>query len=237
MKSITLLSIITLLLTVSAAAPATNNDKKQILIQNQCGYTLQVGYQTNDEERGSKIELAAGKSHTLPVDSNWAGRVWAREGCQVHQCDIAGAKNPASLAEFKLNNNNNIDYYDVSLVDGFNLPVRIEPQMINGLDELIKLDARHCRRSECTNLPTCPDKLQEKDEKGKVVACSSSCSKFGDDEFCCTGKFNTAETCTISDYATIIKNVCPDSYSYAFDDATSVYGCRANSYQIVFCPK
>lgn len=235
MKPCSLLFILTLF-SVTNAAPAADN--KQVLILNQCNTTLQVGYQTNDGARGSTVELAIGQTHTLPVISNWAGRVWAREGCQVHKCDIAGAANPASLAEFKLNNNQkDIDYYDVSFVDGYNLPMRIEPQMINGLDELIKLDARHCRRSECTNLPTCPKDLQVLDKDGRFVACNSACSKYNEEKYCCTGKYNTAKACTSNHYANTIKGVCPDSYSYAFDDATSVYGCKASAYQIVFCPK
>ncbi|KAI9273898.1 THO complex subunit 1 transcription elongation factor-domain-containing protein [Helicostylum pulchrum] len=213
-------------------------DKKQMIISNQCGTTLQVGYQTNDDPRGLTFELSNNGSYTLPVSLNWAGRIWARESCDVLACDIASAENPASLAEFKLNNNNDdIDYYDVSFVDGFNLPVRIEPVIIHGLDEIVQLDSKHCRRSECTSLPTCHDDLQEVDDLGNFVACNSACSRYGDDEYCCTGEFNSAETCTSNHYAKTIKDICPDSYSYAFDDATSVYGCRANSYKIVFCPQ
>jgi hypothetical protein len=33
---------------------------------------------------------------------------------------------PASLAEFTLSASDGLDYYDVSLVDGYNLPVRID---------------------------------------------------------------------------------------------------------------
>lgn len=220
---------------VVLAAPA--NDKKQIIILNSCDKKLEVGYQTNDVARGTIIQIEAGKSHTLPVASNWAGRVWAREDCKVHDCDIAGASNPASLAEFKLSSNKDIDYYDVSLVDGYNLPMQIEPQMINGLDSLVKLDPKHCRISECTNLPKCPKDLQAVDAQGKFVACNSACSKYQTDEFCCTGSHSTADTCTTNHYASTVKNACPNSYSYAFDDATSVYGCKANAYQIVFCPK
>ncbi|KAI8989436.1 THO complex subunit 1 transcription elongation factor-domain-containing protein [Pilobolus umbonatus] len=220
----------------------TYSDQKQIIIHNHCKHGLQVGYQTNDEPRGRLVSLGVRGSYQLSVTSTWAGRVWARKTCNFldSSCDIAGSDQPASLAEFRLypiSSNMNIDYYDVSFVDGFNLPVRIMPDVINGLDELAILDKKHCRPSECTKLPRCPKELQMVDENGRFVACKSACSLYRSDEFCCTGAYNSAKTCGSNHYARKIKKACPDSYSYAFDDATSVYGCRAEVYSVVFCPK
>ncbi|CEP18145.1 hypothetical protein [Parasitella parasitica] len=223
--------------TVVHAAPSVSPNSKHINILNKCGHKLEIGYQTNDEPRGHIVPLQDGQTHTLTIQANWGGRIWARENCNVHSCDIAGAENPASLAEFKLSSIlEDIDYYDVSFVDGYNYPIRIEPQIIKGLDQLVKLDKRHCRPSECTSLPTCPLDLQSLNGVGKFVACESACSKYGDDKYCCTGAFNTAGTCTSNHYAQRIKAQCPEAYSYAFDDATSVYGCKAAAYQVIFCP-
>lgn len=232
------LLISSLLLLSSSIHAAPSSDKKKIHILNQCGHSLQIGHQTNNDDRGNIIHLDAENTYELNVKSDWAGRIWARESCEgVDQCDKAGVDNPASLAEFKLSyTDTDIDYYDVSFVDGFNFPVRIEPQMIGGTDAVVKQDTKHCRRSECTTLPTCPNDLRLLDDAGKFIACESACSKYGKDEFCCTGPHGSANTCTSNHYANEIKKICPDSYSYAFDDATSVYGCRANAYQVVFCP-
>ncbi|GLJ41589.1 hypothetical protein SUGI_0860580 [Cryptomeria japonica] len=41
-------------------------------------------------------------------------------------CQVSGAV-PATLAEYTLNGNGNMDFYDVSLVDGFNIPLSINP--------------------------------------------------------------------------------------------------------------
>lgn len=230
------LFLIPILLPMTILAAPTN--KKEMVISNECGKTLQVGYQTNDDPRGLTFELSDNATYVLPVSMDWAGRVWARESCEVLACDIASADNPASLAEFKLANDpDQIDYYDVSFVDGYNLPVRIEPIMTQQqVDDPNNLESKHCRISECTSLPVCDQDLQEVDSLGNFVACNSACSRYGDDKYCCRGEFNSAETCTSNNYAQTIKDICPDSYSYAFDDATSVYGCLSNAYKIVFCP-
>lgn len=220
------------ILFVIPAVFAALNDTREINILNQCGHALQIGFQTNDKARGEIFQLDSNAHHLASVKNTWAGRIWARESCDVHDCGLAGASNPASLAEFKLALD--MDYYDVSFVDGYNFPISIEPLLKD--DNVVKLDDKHCRKSACGQLPTCPKDLQAKNANGKVVACESACSKYGSDQYCCTGEYSTSETCTSNHYAKEVKKMCPDSYSYAFDDATSVYGCKASSYKVVFCP-
>jgi Thaumatin family len=72
--------------------------------------------------------------------SGWSGRFWGRSGCSFDssgrgscstgdcgsgeiECKGAGAAPPATLIEFTLDGSDNKDFYDVSLVDGYNLPV------------------------------------------------------------------------------------------------------------------
>ena len=78
---------------------------------------------------------------TVNVADGWAGRVWARTGCnfdgsgQGHcatgdcgdklECNGAGGVPPVTLAEITLNGAGGKDFYDVSLVDGFNVPVQV----------------------------------------------------------------------------------------------------------------
>lgn len=89
---------------------------------------------------GGQISSLPGKSRSISVPDGWkAGRIWARTGCNgqfncetgncgnSEQCSGRGGEPPASLAEFTLNGNGGQDYYDVSLVDGYNLPVSISP--------------------------------------------------------------------------------------------------------------
>jgi hypothetical protein len=44
------------------------------------------------------------------------------------QCAGSGAKPPATLAKFTLNGADGLDFYDVSLVDGYNLPMLVLPK-------------------------------------------------------------------------------------------------------------
>lgn len=84
-------------------------------------------------------------SVTFSVPDNWqAGRIWGRRDCNFStnpgpnscldggcngglECDPSTGTGvpPATLAEFSLNQSGGLDYYDVSLVDGYNLPMSI----------------------------------------------------------------------------------------------------------------
>lgn len=76
----------------------------------------------------------------------------------------------------------------------------------------------------------------EETSGGGVVACKSACGAFGLAEYCCSGEFANPTTCRPSFYSTIFKRACPTAYSYAFDDGTSTFTCKASDYSIVFCP-
>ncbi|KAI7906379.1 THO complex subunit 1 transcription elongation factor-domain-containing protein [Cokeromyces recurvatus] len=238
-----LLILYMFVLFANAVRFSTTKEMKKINIFNHCQHTLQIGYQMNLEPEGRTIELNANKTYPLFVEPTWAGRLWARENCDTHKCELAGATNPASLAEFRFSSitttntdSSDIDYYDVSFVDGYNFPLSIRPRIVYGLDRLVKLDNKHCRKSECLHLPNCPSDLQTFDKLGKFVACESACSRYGTDTYCCTGRYNTSATCTSNYYARQVKNMCPFTYSYAFDDANSVYACKTNEYDVIFCP-
>ncbi|KAL1931589.1 hypothetical protein VTP01DRAFT_9732 [Rhizomucor pusillus] len=42
--------------------------------------------------------------------------------------------------------------------------------------------------------------------------------------------------CKASEYADKFKSGCKDAYSYAYDDKTSTFGCKAHKYTVTFCP-
>ena len=67
--------------------------------------------------------------------------------------------------------------------------------------------------------------------------CLSACSKYGDSAFCCTGKHGSAKKCGPNYYSQAAKRICPDAYSYAFDDSKSTFAVPMGSgFEVVFCP-
>ena len=83
----------------------------------------------------------------------------------------------------------------VSLVDGFNIPMRVD-------------NNKGCHVADCSvDLnPKCPAALRgPKDKSGKVAGCKSACvAGLGDaanNPNCCTGSHNTAKTCPPSGVA------------------------------------
>ncbi|GJQ98499.1 thaumatin-like protein 1 [Tanacetum coccineum] len=192
------------------------------------------------------FELSPGESRSFQASPGWSGRFWGRTGCSFDangqgscktgdcgsnqiSCNGAGAIPPATLAEFTIGSgsgtgSNPLDFYDVSLVDGYNLPMAIDATGGTGA----------CGSTGCvTDLNRmCPSELKAADGQ----ACKSACEAFGNAEYCCSGSFGSPDTCRPSVYSETFKSACPRSYSYAYDDATSTFTCTSADYTITFCP-
>jgi len=68
--------------------------------------------------------------------------------------------------------------------------------------------------------------------------CYSACSKWNEDRYCCAGSYNGPAKCKPSYYSIQAKKVCPDAYSYAYDDQTSTFVLpEGGGFEVVFCPK
>ncbi|KAF8410430.1 hypothetical protein HHK36_002959 [Tetracentron sinense] len=210
---------------------------------NRCDYTVWPGILANAGGPGldsTGFELTKGNSRSFQAPTGWSGRFWGRTGCNFDgsgqgscatgdcgsgqiECNGAGAAPPATLAEFTLGSGSQ-DFYDVSLVDGYNLPMIVEGSGGSGT----------CAPTGCvTDLNRkCPTELSV----GAREACKSACEAFGTPEYCCSGAYNTPTTCRPSVYSEMFKSACPRSYSYAYDDATSTFTCTGADYTITFCP-
>jgi len=193
--------------------------------------------------------LRPGHSVTITVPNHWNGRFWGRTGCVFHagrghcatgdcdgkfQCPGYGSI-PATLAEYNLDAWDNLDFYDVSMVDGSNLPMYIYPTSGQASKKVSK---NGCVSAGCTKPVACPSALKI-DYRGKYVACESACAKLGGDQYCCRGKWAPRARCNPAkwpvNYAAVFKRAEPYAYSYVDDDATSVYVCTGRcNYQIVF---
>ena len=179
-------------------------------------------------------------------------------------------------------------FYDISLVDGYNLPVGIisllgtsgnstltdiPPNLTNpicvGTAALLAAagaaDAANFGTNSTYPIPLaddvshsqverwCPWDLQlnppkkpgdgvypypdDNIQRPSFQPCYSACAKFGKPEYCCTGDHDSPSKCKPSQYSTQAKQVCPDAYSYAFDDQTSTFIIPSGGgFEVVFCP-
>ncbi|XP_077224682.1 pathogenesis-related protein 5-like [Tasmannia lanceolata] len=216
------------------------------ILQNSCDFTIWPGTITangpiNLAEGG--FTLQPGEFRILNAPPGWSGRFWARTNCNFHvsgtgrcttgDCGLltctGGAVPPVTLAEFTLNGADGNDFYDVSLVDGYNVGILITPTGGTG----------SCQIPGCQSdlNESCPPELQIVDlYSGNVVGCKSACEAFKTDAYCCTGDHGLASTCSPTHYSQIFKQACPKAYSYAYDDATSMCTCSGTDYNILFCP-
>ncbi|KAF8673518.1 thaumatin-like protein [Rhizoctonia solani] len=233
-------------------------------VYNACPFTiwpaiftdLSVGSAVPAIENGWEAPAYSKRSFNVP--DNWkVGRIWGRTQCDfsktpagINSCLTGGCNGglvcdgrtgvglpPVTFAEFTLGDTGGSDFTDVSLVDGFNLPMRIS-------------NTGGCGAAECTvNLnKDCPGALRGPlDSNGSVASCKSAClaqlSPPSDSSSCCTGGFAKPSTCPPSgvEYYSYFKNACPKSYVYVYDESsgTALWTCPSSKkadYTVTFCP-
>ncbi|KAI1114744.1 thaumatin family protein [Nemania sp. NC0429] len=288
--------------------PLTKRDRAiPLIITNNCPDTLWPGIasQAGDAPELHGFELAPGKTRNLTVGPTWAGRVWGRTNCTVGgdsaACQtgdclgrlncIYGGSAPATLAEFNLAGGatGRQTFYDISLVDGYNLPLGIvyhpagntsfvppnasnptciatagflsAPPSGSGLTytnatypmpyqaTLTNRDLADWCPWDLQALP--PDRPSDgvylypdsDDDVGGVQRpvfdpCMSACASGHRPRDCCTGPYHDPDVCTPGPYSRYAKIVCPDAYSFAFDDRTSTFIVPAGGgWEVVFCPE
>nr|GMC58695.1 osmotin-like protein [Ipomoea batatas]GME08591.1 osmotin-like protein [Ipomoea batatas] len=218
-----------LLLTLFTSSSAVNFE-----VRNNCPYTVWAAA----TPVGGGQRLDNGQSWNINVPRGTAmARIWGRRNCNfdgsgrgscetgdcngVLQCTGWG-KAPNTLAEFALNQFNNLDFFDISNVDGFNIPMSFAPT---------RPGADKCHAISCTAdiVAQCPGPLRV------AGGCNNPCTTFGGQQYCCT---DNNIPCNPTDYSRFFKNLCPDAFSYPKDDATSQFACPGDStdYRVVFCP-
>lgn len=209
--------------------------QKQIHISNNCKDTVTVGVLTNGKSASSpeqSFDLTPGSSQTISKSEKWGGRVWGRHDCSGNGnkgCGVPGANNPASLAEFFFKGMAGKDFYDISLVDGYNLPMSINPEKGSSSNGKYSCGSPSCK------VPQCPSDYAIKDSSGNVVGCQTTCSKDNTDESCCRGAHDDPNKCKPDSHSENLKKACPDAYSFAYDDQTSTFECGVDKYEVKFC--
>jgi hypothetical protein len=196
--------------------------------------------------------LPAGQSVTISTPNNLNTRFWGRTGCTFNsagtghcqtgdcgglfQCKGWGTI-PATLAEVNFDAWKSLDFYDVSMVDGSNLPMYINiTKSSAGTKD--KISSNGCVAAGCTKPVDCPSAL-DVNADGKVVGCISACARLGGAQYCCQGPYAARSACNPAqwpvDYAAVFKTAEPYAYSYVDDDATSVFTCSGVcDYRITF---
>uniref|UniRef100_A0A0E0QTA2 Thaumatin-like protein n=1 Tax=Oryza rufipogon TaxID=4529 RepID=A0A0E0QTA2_ORYRU len=205
------------------------------------------------------FRLDPGQTAQLAAPAGWSGRIWARTGCVFDadgagvcqtgdcggrvECRGAGAAPPATLFEVTLGRGGGEDFYDVSLVDGYNLPVVAIPRAAaacNATGCMADLNRCKCTHERAPRRRHFAIAGADDDDVecggGGAIACRSACEAFGQDRYCCAGEYGTPAACRPTAYSAIFKTACPRAYSYAYDDSTSTFTCKAAyDYTIAFC--
>jgi len=188
--------------------------------------------------------LAPGQSLSVTVANNWGGRIWGRTGCTstaaghcaTGDCTSVceGANPPTTLGEFTFDAYAGMDFYDVSMVDGSNLPMWINISHTTTTDPV---SSSGCYKGVCTSDVDCPTAMRAT-SGGQVVGCKPPCAAFGGDTYCCRGAWAGRENCVPSkwpvDYTQVFKRAAPYAYSYAFDDGATMPCKGACYYKVTF---
>ncbi|TRO70678.1 hypothetical protein FKB34_17475, partial [Glycocaulis profundi] len=125
---------------------------------------------------------------------------------------------PNTVAEFALKQYADYDYFDISVIDGFNLPMQFSPNS-GGCTRGIKCAANINGQ--------CPAPLQTRG------GCNHPCTVTKRDKDCCSGQFQ--QNCQPTTLSNFFKNLCPDVRSYEADK-TSTFSCPSGTnYDVIFC--
>jgi hypothetical protein len=207
---------------------------RRLIIENHCAETIWTFALPKTTFPGSvPLQVDPGQSFAVGWPDKWSGRVWGRTACTGAPASLKCAQTGNdTLAEFTLTSGMASDWYDISLVDGFTLPLAIlqldapwtpsptyKPGGPLGEDGL-------CGSPVCAVnlLANCPASQQKKDAAGNVVTC-----------------VNGQNPGPIQQY---FKAGCPTSYSWPYDDPQSLFRCQdaaqnagagAKDYKVVYC--
>ncbi|XP_021816881.1 protein P21-like [Prunus avium] len=192
-------------------------------VRNQCHFTVWAA-----SNPGGGKQLLPGQTWSFDVNTvTYPARIWGRTECSFDEagrgkcliCDCGGllkcqesGQPPCTMAEYRPTLN--IDYLDISLVDGFNLPMEFSPT-----------------GGACAKGIRCAaDINRECPLEWRVSgACKNACFFNNAYDF---GRCNGPTS-----YSRFFKARCPDAYSYPYDDETAFFSCPGGTnYRVVFCP-
>ncbi|CAA0831537.1 Osmotin-like protein OSM34 [Striga hermonthica] len=198
-------------------------------ITNNCPYTIWPA-----SVPGGGRRLDPGQVWTLDFPTGpRRAQIWARTNCTFGpnsangtcltgdcdgrlECDSYGST-PRTLAEYGLNSFGHRDYYSVSVLEGFNVPVELAPTS-NGCARPVRCAAD--LSGQCPNGLRAPG------------GCNNPCTVYRTAEYCCH-----EGPCRPTELSRFFKERCRDAFTYPQDDPTGTFTCpEGTNYRVVFCP-
>ncbi|XP_041022283.1 thaumatin-like protein 1b [Juglans microcarpa x Juglans regia] len=231
-----------ILLTISSLSEAGSASFK---IVNNCRRTIWPGLLTSmtGQLPTTGFALKSGESKNISIPKPWTGRLWGRTHCvqdssgkftcltgdcgsEAIECG-GGPYPPVTMAEFSLENLGGMDFYDVSVVDGFNLPMLVEVKGPSGV-----CDTAGCLVDLNGACPMVLSVLAGEDGRvGEVVACRNGCGVEASSD-----PAAVASKCDRKLYSKIFRSACPRAYTNPYDDKIGTLVCTSAEYVVTFCP-
>ncbi|KAL9236695.1 hypothetical protein vseg_011331 [Gypsophila vaccaria] len=232
-----------------------SGEGRTLTITNSCNYTVWPSIFTTGEASISKVDsgfaLLEDESRVVNVQNTWNGKVWGRTLCSTDkstgnflcqtgdcatgniECDGGSTSDPVTLVEISLNVTSDNDFYDVSVVDGYNLPIMVAPIVERGAGCDITgcvFDLRKSCVAELAVLSNAPN------SNSSIIGCKGLCQV---DKNCCNSKADCPGS-NSSLSPLLYQKPCPRAFSFAIGDeeaATFVCdGSKVSTYNITFCP-
>ncbi|MET9039312.1 thaumatin family protein [Streptomyces mirabilis] len=132
---------------------------------------------------------------------NWGGGIWGRTGwtgtavgpCGSGDCTSVrnGGNPPTPLGEFTFDVHASMDFYDVSMVDGSNLPIWINISHTTTTDPV---RSSGCYTSTRTTNVDCSKGMQAL-SGCEEIDCKLLRAAFGGDTYCCRGAWAGRDNC------------------------------------------
>lgn len=183
----------------------------QIEVKNNCGQRIFV---KNAGSNQGPFNLEHGQSRNFQLKRDASSRVWAHIGCDTNGNNCDTTEGYVSLAEMKWDDSRGMigfTWYDISQVDGYNLPITMQPYN--------PAAGGNCKTVSCNfNINECPAESRVFN-KNRLVGCRNK-NRDG-----------------ITEYSRKMKARCPGVYTWSKDDKDGMRACQPgnNGLKVIFC--
>jgi len=241
------------------------------------------------------VKISAGESARFHTSHGSGGlsatRFWPKMGCDEagNNCSIGDSGGPSEgcvirkpqgddyskcappfdtkfEATFAAPGSSGNDVVDMSLVDGYTLPFRLETssgRCTRDQQSFVSMDCSGLSFEKCPTSESLNGKSMTlrgiSPKTGKQAGCFSPCMRLTDDKwnisipvapdsttagpYCCAGDSGSPQACRSgpiqqTQYLKAVRDSCPMAYGYAFDDVVATIACQTSTeYKLTFfCP-